>query len=79
MIGIIKDEDSIIFQFNPIFASSWKITRWLQVWIPYSPKKYGQYGISWSFDGWRLPDVWIHCGISTYTSVSSFYKSVLRK
>ena len=73
MIGIIKDEDAIIIQFNPIFASG--LTRWTQVWIPYSPKNYGEYGIAWSWDKTSvIPDVWISWGITTYTSVRAFYK-----
>lgn len=67
MIGIIRDEDVTVIEFNPIFA---KNIKWLRIIIPVGNSTLGEYGIAWSkpYTKWSLPKVWIHWGNTGYPS-----------
>jgi len=63
MIGIIKDEDCIYIEFQPRFIKA--APNWLVLKIDYTPKRYGEYGVAFSRDGFDIT-LWWHWGITTY-------------
>jgi len=72
MIGVTKGEDSVMVEFNPVFGT---YKRWLVLSIPYTPKNYGEYGISFSWDGWlSLPYVWLTWKDTTYCGIKELRK-----
>lgn len=75
MIGIIKDEDYIMFEFNPIFASA--TANWQRFKIPLKCKSFGEYGISVSFNGVK-PTFWINWGNTCYPSIYWFLKDIIK-
>lgn len=75
MIGIIKDEDCVILEFNPIFAS--KKHKWQRVKIPYRCNNFGEYGIAISFYRFK-PTFWVNWGDSCYPSIYWFLKDIFK-
>lgn len=78
MLGIIKDEDCLIIEFNPIFATT--TPKWLRIKIKLSNSNYGEYGIAWSnpYSKFSLPNVWIMWGNSTYPNFAWFFKDFIK-
>lgn len=63
MIGVIKCEESLVFEFQPRFGGPY--FKWLQVPIPnvFRSLGEGEYGVSFSLGkGWKCWTLWVHKG-----------------